>query len=477
MKEKSEILEMFSLFSVPTGGIGSWLTEQSHDDIFHRLGSIDEVPLSPVQLNQLLVLGHEAPVSDGFFRYYWIESPTEHPYAVRAVSGLDDSFLSAGDKIISLEHLKWGLYRLYIDALLYFGNVRTAFRSLRDRSFTEIELFFKAECFDTSGMKRRGASLPLQTISKDSRYLISEMACKSYGDGQDSDLRSHLFEAYKGHVRHGGQLPTIRSLLEGKYPPKFEARQGEFIFSAIEVLDEQISSEAVLKEKFDAVAARFNTARTAALNNTRYYLSMLSDLDIYVATSMRTREDFRNMADTCEKIFEDERLRTMNMRYFDPTLSAAGGHEDKGLIECLMVKCAKMLVYCAGDRESYGKDAEAAMALSLGKPVIFYCDQEHRRRFYRDVHPLSRLIEFETGIAVGAMVTDSVQNVSELIARTFENQMQYELEQPKEGFLRLKEKLTGSVVRLQTNDRLLSEAFWNHYHKDRDAKKKGVGIA
>jgi hypothetical protein len=46
-------------------------------------------------------------------------------------------------------------------------------------------------------------------------------------------------------------------------------------------------------------------------------------------------------------------------------------------------------------------------------PVIFYCDQEQRRRFYRDVHPLSRLIEFETGIAVGAMVTDKLEDVSD----------------------------------------------------------------
>ena len=107
----------------------------------------------------------------------------------------------------------------------------------------------------------------------------------------------------------------------------------------------------------------------------------------------------------------------MNLRYFDPTLSVAGGHEDKGLIECLMVKCAKLLVYCAGERESYGKDAETAMALSLGKPVIFYCDEERLRRFYRDVHPLSRLIEFETGVAVGAMVTDNIDGVSELIYR------------------------------------------------------------
>jgi hypothetical protein len=54
------------------------------------------------------------------------------------------------------------------------------------------------------------------------------------------------------------------------------------------------------------------------------------------------------------------------------------------------------------------------MALSLGKPVIFCCNQERRRRFFRDVHPLSRLIEFETRIAVGAMVTDSLSDVSDL---------------------------------------------------------------
>ena len=77
---------------------------------------------------------------------------------------------------------------------------------------------------------------------------------------------------------------------------------------------------------------------------------MLSDLDVYVATSMRSRKDFRSMAETCERIFSDARLKEMNLRYFDPTLSAAGGHEDKGLIECLMVKCAKVLVYSAGEK-------------------------------------------------------------------------------------------------------------------------------
>lgn len=244
------------------------------------------------------------------------------------------------------------------------------------------------------------------------------------------------------------------------------------MFSSDLILEDTITSQADFDTKIDEVAKTFFAARDAALTNTRYYLSMVSELDVYVATSMRNRQDFRNMATFCESVFGNEKLRDLQLRYFDPTLSAAAGHEDKGLIECLMVKCAKVLVYSAGEKESYGKDAEAAMALSLGKPVIFYCDQEKRGRFYRDVHPLSRLIEFDTGVAVGAMVTDSVGDVTALLHRMFENKMEYELEQPKPGNLRLKETLTRSVVRLQTSDRMLAETFWNHYHnRDLVARK------
>lgn len=479
MKSKAEILNEFSLFSMPTVGIGSWLSEQTDSDVFERLGRIDEEPLSAVQLNQLLVMGHEAPVEDGFFRYYWLQIPKDHPYNVRDVSDFSEEWLKSQEMISSLAHLKWGLYRLYIDALLYFGNVRAAFRRLRDLPIEDITSYFSSKGFDTAAIKRRGPPLPLKPIAKDSRYLVSEMACKSYGDPsvQKGDLGEFLVEAYRAHAAAGNPAPTFRELLNNRVPTTIQARQQEFIFSADEVLDEKVSSESELSEKYDAIASKFSNARNAALGNTRHYLSMLGDLDVYVATSMRSREDFRNMADICERIFTDARLKGMNLRYFDPTLSAAGGHEDKGLIECLMVKCAKMLVYSAGEKESWGKDAEAAMALSLGKPVIFYCDQDKRRRFYRDVHPLSRLIEFETGIAVGAMVTDSLDDISTLIQRIFENQMVYHLEKSPSGTLRLKEKLTDSVVRLQTSDQLLSETFWNHYHKGRDMRRNGTTSA
>lgn len=219
-----------------------------------------------------------------------------------------------------------------------------------------------------------------------------------------------------------------------------------------------------MERKYNTIAKKFIDARDSALKNTELYLSLVNDLDVYVATSMRNRKDFRDITNVCESIFKDPKLDDLHLRYFDPTLSAAEGHEDKGLIECLMVKCCKVLVYTAGEKESYGKDVEAAMAISLGKPAIFYCSQKQRSEFYKNVHPLSRLIDFSSGVAIGAMVTDKIEDVSELLCRIFENKMQYKIEQYKPQYFKLLDKLTGSVVRLQTNNKLLTKSFWTYYH-------------
>src|SRR5262249_17214582 len=129
------------------------------------------------------------------------------------------------------------------------------------------------------------------------------------------------------------------------------------LFSADTILDEEVETATQIEEKYEGVLKLFEAARSAALRNTDYFLSMVNDLDVYVATSMRTPTDFRKMADFCEKVFRAHSLTRLGLRYFDPTVSAAEGHEDKGLIECLMVKSAKVLIYCAGEKDSFGKDA------------------------------------------------------------------------------------------------------------------------
>jgi len=461
---KNKLIDEFKLFTTGNFGIENFVSEKTDKKIIDRLLKLKEEkePLSNVQLNQLLVLSQESGVSDGFFDYYWCSCPDKHPYNVTKLPFYASSY-EESDSITSIEHLKWGLTRIYYDGLLFFGNVEYGYRELCIIDKKELDSFFKAKRMDTEGITTRGHSLSFNKISKDDRYLISEMACKSYGEipRDKSELKSLLIDNWKEHKRKGdGGKIKIRDLLLKKSPSNWE----QLSLSADEILDDTVSNIEEIEEKYSNVAKKYLQVRKAALENTELYLSIVKDLDVYVATSMRTRDDFRNMADFCERVFHDREVHKMNLKYFDPTMSAAEGHLDKGIIECLMVKCSKVLLYCAGATDTFGKDAEAAMALSLGKPVIFYCDENARKKFYKEVHPLSRLVNFKNGVVVGAIVTDKIEEVSKLLFKIFSNDLEFILEQPKSGYLQLKEKITGSVVRMQTNNPLLTHTFWNYYH-------------
>ena len=465
---REEISQKFALFRGGTGGLDNWLGEEAPNQIFETLSAIERAPLSRSQFNQLLTLAHEAPLSEELFGYYWLMVPDKHPYDVRRIPCYDGRWQTS-TQIESLDHLYWGLYRFYVDALLYFGNVRTAFQKLRQFSSTELDNFFAKRLIDSDLLSRRGAPIGLGSIAKDNRYLISEMACKSFErtTSSEGELADALLKLFRQHVAAGGGAVKVKDLLEGAYTQgEFVERQLQFTLSADDFLEEMVTKETDISQRIERVSNAFDRARTVALSNTKAYLSMVGDLDVYVATSMRSRDYFRFMADFCEETFSHQDLQSFRLRYFDPTLSAADHHEDKGLIECLMVKCAKVLILYAGRGDSYGKDAEAAMALSLGKPVIIFADQEYRSRFFRDIHPLSRLIDFDTGVAIGAMVATSREEVIELLRRIFSNSLEYELAQNHPGYLVLKEKTTDSIVRLQTSNALLRETFWNHYHND-----------
>lgn len=466
------IIEQFRELTYDTKGLEGWLTPNSPDTIFERIGRINREPLTKVQLNQLLLLSLESGISDGFFKYYWLDKPI-HSYAIDKLEDFDEDFLGQ-NAIISILHLKWGIRRIYTDCLLYFGNISFGFRELKNKSYIELNSFFEKKCLPTEMIKQRGRPLEFYDISKDDRYLISEMACKTYGETPKTktELLEFLKESYIEAVSNGNSNPTFKELLsfqeEGvklinnKSREKYQSNLSLFEFSIDELIDSTIMNEKDLIQKYEKIADKFLKARNNAVKNTDLYLSLVNDLDVYVATSMRNRKDFREMAETCEKIFKDERFNDMYLRYFDPTMSAADGHEDKGLIECLMVKCAKALIYTEGDKESYGKDAEAAMALSIGKPVIFLSPK--RANFYKTVHPLTRLIDFNTGVAVGAIIAERPEQVAEILHRVFENKMEYSIKQSKPGYFKLVEKLTDSVLRIQTNNELIAKCFWAYYH-------------
>lgn len=433
-----------------------------------RLLNLSSEPLSITHVNQLLHLSHEAGMTEGFFKYYFLSFPDTHPYPVDRF--WDASHLLSQHGIGSLTQLEFGLKRFFTDALLFWGNIRSAYRDLRTKTFDEITAYFSDKRYKTESLTSRSDVLPFQPIPVDDRYLISEMACKAYSkDAAESVplLESILLNEYK--KRGGGRL-KIASLFDQTSPIAIEDPQMQLLLQtgAEEFMEETVDSESSIRKHVEVIAQRFYTARESAMNNTSLYLSMVNELDVYIATSMRKRADFKAMAEDCRYIFNVPGLASLKLRYFDPTMSAADGHEDKGLIECLMVKCANVVLYFAGDGDSYGKDAEIAMAMSLGKPAIVLCPDSskgrQREKIFRDIHPLSRLIEFDTGVAIGSMVTRSRDVAASLLERIFTNRMEYELSHDGNGYYRLKERMTGSVVRLHTSSRLLRETFWNYYH-------------
>jgi hypothetical protein len=87
---------------------------------------------------------------------------------------------------------------------------------------------------------------------------------------------------------------TVRDLVSSEQrQDRYTADQ--LAFSLDEVIDREILGEADLVEAIEPIRKKFQFARDAALENTKLYLSMIADLDIYVATSMRNRDDFRAM--------------------------------------------------------------------------------------------------------------------------------------------------------------------------------------
>lgn len=462
---EEDIVEVLSKFFP---GCTRALDSSDGKRILSRLREMNANPIHVTAFNQLLHLVHEAGVSEGFFKYYFQTEPTKHPYPVNRVM---DSLPVLDDKgILALKQLEWGLRRFFVDALLYRSDIRSAYRDLRVREYNDIVSFFEEKRSDSLRMKRRGPLLEFEPIPVDDRYLISEVACKAYSPTAPGDallIEEILLREYekggRGKVRIGSLFDRSGRLAEEE---PHEQMMLEFL--AEEIMADVVESGNDIRDKVHNIAERFSRAREKAIQNSRLYLSLVNELDVYVATSMRRREDFRTMANDCNDIFAAEGLSGFRVRYFDPTISAAEGHEDKGLIECLMVKCAKAVVYFAGESDSFGKDAEIAMAMSLGKPVIILCPDTdkgaQREKFFRDIHPLSRLIDFDTGVAVGAMVTRRKDIVGQLLERTFDNRMEYDLCHSGDGYFRLKERLTNSVVRLQTNWRLLRESFYNYYH-------------
>jgi transcriptional regulator with XRE-family HTH domain len=126
-----------------------------------------------------------------------------------------------------------------------------------------------------------------------------------------------------------------------------------------------------LAPKTEQELARMQETQDIALRNLGQYLSA-DHLDIYVATSMRSDADFVSVNQFVKGLFAHPKIRSLKLRYFNPTQSWIDDRIAKGLVEALMLRRASLTIYMAQKSDTFGKDSEASVALGQGKPVIVY---------------------------------------------------------------------------------------------------------
>ena len=224
----------------------------------------------------------------------------------------------------------------------------------------------------------------------------------------------------------------------------------------------------------EEIAANEEMIKEIGKQNAREYMS-IDELDVYIATSMRELEEFISFKQFITDVFIHPDLAKLNLRYFDPTIVYFENRISKGLLEALMLKRAKMALYVAGEKDTFGKDSECAATLVQGKPVIVYIEEtdNHRKELldrradiFRDKHPLGLQVCHQTGVANGVFVVRNPNDCRQIIKGLLLHTLQVRLDKEfNVGFV-LKEEMTDSVIRVAIENAVLARSFENFYFKE-----------
>ena len=265
-------------------------------------------------------------------------------------------------------------------------------------------------------------------------------------------------------------------------------------------------------------------------------------MDIYVATSMRKPHEFAIVNEFIKQIEKHEKIKDLKLRIFNPTLAYCINRIDKGLSEALVLKRAKCTIYLAQETDTLGKDSELASTLAQGKVVVAFIPegskafvddlisligsfdksenieiivlnllkiykpdlawgdksiQDHlngkkklslsklklilyrivkdhynkRARDLKENHPLGIQVNLLTGVANGVIVARNIDECANLIRNIILQSLEFIVERnPKDNkgkrlknYIYLREKNTKSIYRVKTGHNLLTTSFWNFY--------------
>ena len=259
--------------------------------------------------NEILLLLNQHKVSEGFFKYF---------------------FKKTEGKLVNIENIKNSITNFRGLGLLTFGNSRFAYKKLCMESYDYIQ----------------------NLLSKHNR--INNISIKNSTD--------------KITIK---QIPKNKTWYNGYISKKLYDKERLKLITELANINLSLNVKKELKELYSEIGDEIEQIEKKAFYNTDVYLSC-SNLDVYVATSMRNKWDFENVSEFISDLFTQKSIIPLRLRYFDPTQSHCPNRIDKGLIEGLMLKRSKCTIYLVQEDDTLGKDSELASTLAQGKPVIAY---------------------------------------------------------------------------------------------------------
>jgi len=163
-----------------------------------------------------------------------------------------------------------------------------------------------------------------------------------------------------------------------------------------------------------------------------------------------------------------ERMRFV--LYADDQLAERLTDEEYGLVSRVQDDLAE---YCSKRIWLSIPDGSAAERLreDLSDELLEFCRivarsekavYDKRAGTLKDSHPLALQVNLATGVANGVLVVRTISDCAALLRRILLSDMEFALEE-KDGMWSLREKISGCIHRVVTNDRKLNNCFWNFY--------------
>jgi hypothetical protein len=101
---------------------------------------------------------------------------------------------------------------------------------------------------------------------------------------------------------------------------------------------------------------------------------------------------------------------------------------------------------------------ELCRAIAASEKVTY----DQRAKTLINSHPLAIQVNLDTGVANGVLVVRSVESCAKLLRRVMLCDMEFDVENDN-GMWQLRERISGCVYRVVTDDRKLNNCFWNFY--------------